>query len=298
MSQLDSTHRYYRMMLALFGLWLLCIVLFQYLVLPIFIAFTFGYTDALKFVTDKIVPEFTLGQQRASMFLSFFVVFIVPPFLLARIYRERLHTVIGSFSRPPSTLLVLGFSAVILSLPFVYMTNEVNQNLPLPDSLAQMEQMVDNTQTQLLGQPGWWAIVGNFFIIALMAPMAEEIFFRGALQNVLHGITLNPHLAIILAAFAFSAIHMEFAGFIPRAVLGIMFGYMAFWSGNIVVPIVCHAIFNGSQLALVYLLKQEVIGDPEKVSIPIYLSLFSVITTALILKQFYTRTIIKQNRPL
>lgn len=297
MTEFETYQRNFRMMLALFGLWLVSMLAFQFLVMPLFIGATSGIDEAINYFTRASVPDFNISQQRLINIIGLPFTFMLPALLLARIYKEPTREIIGSYKRPPTTLLVLGFGAIILCLPFIYMTNEVNQNLPLPDFLLELEKSADKMQKDMFAEPGIWGILGNVLLIVIIAPMAEEIFFRGALQRVLARITQHEHLPIILTAIAFSAIHMEFAGFIPRFVLGMMLGYMASWSGSIIVPIFCHAVFNGGQLALVYMLKGEVISDPENVSIPIYLSIFSLVITTLVLRQFYTRTIIKSDIP-
>lgn len=284
------------MLMAFLGLWLGGIALAQFVVMPLFVWATHGAGAALG-LFNKQVPDFTTWEMRILNMISHPIMFLLPPLVLARIFKERTKRIIGFYRRPPTTLLVLGFAAIVLCLPFIYMSNEVNQQLPLPDSAWKVEGDVDQIQTDMINQPGWLAILCNFLLIAVIAPVAEEVFFRGGMQKLTYRITSNPHLAVIVSAAAFSAVHMEFAGFIPRMILGMMLGYMAFWSGNILVPIFCHAVFNGGQLALVYMLKQSVISDPEQVSVPIYLSVFSAITTTLVLKQFYTRTIIKPDIP-
>jgi membrane protease YdiL (CAAX protease family) len=284
------------MLMALLGLWLGGIALAQFILVPLFVLATHASDAAIGLFNNK-VPDFTTWEMRLLNMITQPIMFLLPPLLLARIFKERTKRIIGFYRRPPTTLLVLGFAAIVLCLPFIYMANEVNQQLPLPDSALSMEGDVDKIQTDMINQPGWLAILGNFLLIAVIAPVAEEVFFRGGMQKLTYRITSNPHLAIILSAAAFSAIHMEFAGFIPRMILGMILGYMAFWSGNILIPIFCHAVFNGGQLALIYMLKQSVISDPNQVSVPIYLSVFSAITTTLVLKQFYTRTIIKPDIP-
>jgi len=284
------------MLMAFLGLWLGGIALAQFVVVPLFVLATHGSDAAIGLFNNK-VPDFTTWEMRILNMITHPIMFLLPPLVVARIFKERTKRIIGFYRRPPTTLLVLGFAAVVLCLPFIYMANEVNQQLPLPDSAWSIEGDVDKIQTDMINQPGWLAILCNFLLIAVIAPVAEEVFFRGGMQKLTYRITSNPHLAIIVSAAAFSAVHMEFAGFIPRMILGMMLGYMAFWSGNILVPIFCHAVFNGGQLALVYMLKQSVISDPEQVSVPIYLSVFSAITTTLVLKQFYTRTIIKPDIP-
>ena len=66
----------------------------------------------------------------------------------------------------------------------------------------------------------------NLFMIALLPAIGEELFFRGALQRSFTKMFSNPHVAIWVTAFIFSAIHMQFFGFFPRLFLGAAFGYI------------------------------------------------------------------------
>ncbi len=80
---------------------------------------------------------------------------------------------------------------------------------------------------------------------AVIAPIAEEFFFRGIVQNFLHGLTRRRGLAIGLAAISFSAVHLSqpdtmVALFFLGALLGVSYGL----TGALSVPIVIHAIFN------------------------------------------------------
>lgn len=110
---------------------------------------------------------------------------------------------------------------------------------------------------------------GRFFIgvlvVAVVPAIAEELFFRGAIQRNLVQ-WFSPHVGIWLAAALFSAIHFQFFGFFPRFVLGLVLGYLYQWSGNILVPMAAHFTQNGFQLLLLYMQQRRMLGadfDPE-----------------------------------
>ena len=92
-----------------------------------------------------------------------------------------------------------------------------------------------------------------FFIIAVLPAIGEEFTFRGWLQPAMQKATGNPHIAIWVTAFIWSAFHFQFFGFVPRMLLGAMFGYMMYWSNNLWVPIVAHFVNNGFSVILLYL---------------------------------------------
>ncbi|NJO86804.1 MAG: CPBP family intramembrane metalloprotease [Lewinella sp.] len=83
------------------------------------------------------------------------------------------------------------------------------------------------------------------------AALGEELLLRGVLQKKLlrH---LNGQAAVWLAALVFGVMHFEFAGVLPRILLGAVLGYAYYWTGSLWVPILLHALFNGIQVVNTY----------------------------------------------
>lgn len=94
----------------------------------------------------------------------------------------------------------------------------------------------------------WIAIL----VIAILPAIGEEIVFRGLIQNELFRGTKNIHLSIWIAAILFSAIHLQFFGFLPRLMLGALFGYLYYWSGNLSLAILAHFVNNGVSVVAMY----------------------------------------------
>jgi len=137
-------------------------------------------------------------------------------------------------------------------------------------------------QTLFLVMPTFTVFIVNLIIIGLLPAIAEEFLFRGALQQLLYEGFKNIHVAIWVTAIIFSAIHVQFYGFVPRMILGAILGYLFYWSGNIWVPIIGHLFNNGGQVALTYLHQQGVIKydiDTDE-TVPIYLALVSALLLA------------------
>jgi membrane protease YdiL (CAAX protease family) len=63
-------------------------------------------------------------------------------------------------------------------------------------------------------------------------------------------LTKNKTTIIWICAAIFSAIHMQFLGFVPRLLLGAYFGYLLIWSGNIWLPIIAHFCNNAIAVLL------------------------------------------------
>ena len=117
--------------------------------------------------------------------------------------------------------------------------------------------------------------------IAIIPGFCEEYFFRGVLQKNFRLLFSNPHYAIILSALLFSAFHLQFYGFFPRFLLGVLFGYMFYWSGSLIYPVIAHALNNFFGISVFYAASNGLFGDDFDLSvnsspdIPISILIFS-----------------------
>lgn len=123
------------------------------------------------------------------------------------------------------------------------------------------------------------AFLVAFFVVAVIPGIGEELVFRGLIQPKLQVITKNPHIAIWLTALLFSIIHFQFYGFFPRVLLGALFGYIFYWSGNLLYPIFAHFVNNGFTLVMLFMYQQRVTDfDIESVeSVPLPMVLLSLV---------------------
>jgi len=148
---------------------------------------------------------------------------------------------------------------MILALPFINFTAEINQALVLPDSLSWLEQMMRDSEQNaeritkiFLNIDSVGALLINILMMALIPAIGEELMFRGLIQKSLSK-KMNIHIAIFISAFIFSFIHFQFFGFLPRFLMGLFFGYVYYWSGNLWLTIFAHFVNNGSAVLLAYI---------------------------------------------
>jgi membrane protease YdiL (CAAX protease family) len=88
-------------------------------------------------------------------------------------------------------------------------------------------------------------VAGLWIGAVVVAPIAEEAFFRGLLQTFLAGVVRSRWLAIGLTAVAFGIVHFSQPHVIPALiVLGLLIGYAYERTGTLVVPVLIHAGFN------------------------------------------------------
>jgi len=143
--------------------------------------------------------------------------------------------------------------------PLMSLIGEWNMNMTLPAFFKSIESWMAAEEAnravlteKMVMVDSFPRLFINLIVIAALPALGEELFFRGALQNIFTRILKNEQLAVWLLAFIFSAIHFQFYGFIPRMLLGVFFGYMLLWSKNIWIPICAHFINNASVTILAF----------------------------------------------
>ena len=123
-------------------------------------------------------------------------------------------------------LLALG-----LILPLTWVMEQLPKSWTVND-IPQMEEMVKTTS--------------GYFAIAMLAPLAEEIVFRGAIIRALLNWRDNRWLAIIISALFFSAIHMNPAQMPSAFVIGCLLGWIFVRTNSIALCCILHWINNSS----------------------------------------------------
>jgi len=190
-------------------------------------------------------------------FLKFFQIFqsiglfILPPVLFEVLTSGSILPGDRDLKNRTGIYLLISVMVVVASQPFITFLGVFNNSLVLPDYLAGLETWMHEKElaakeiTELfLVSTHWSQHIINVIIIAVLPAIGEELMFRGALQKIFQSTFKNPHWAVFVTAALFSAIHVQFFGFLPRFVLGVIFGYLMVFSGNIWLPILAHFTNN------------------------------------------------------
>ena len=186
---------------------------------------------------------------------------VAPIFYIRTILRKNVSdffTLPGNAAKAFGLVLLITISFMVINS----VTIEWNQNIELPESLSWFEEMAQQREglaqqlTEYLTEfDGFAYFLTAFFVIAIIPAVGEELLFRGLFQNLFNQWFKNPHVAIWVAAFAFSAFHYQFYGLIPRMLLGALFGYLYFWSGRLTLAMFAHFVNNGFTIIMLYLYK-------------------------------------------
>lgn len=145
-----------------------------------------------------------------------------------------------------------------VSLPLVLFLLNINQLIPLPETLKLAEKQTEDAIKGLLQMNHAGEFVANLFIIALLPAMGEELMFRGVVQQQLMRRIANPWLALLISAAVFSFVHFQFEGFLPRMLLGLILGWLYWRTHNFWVPVTAHFFNNALQVTGQYLYGKEI----------------------------------------
>lgn len=214
----------------------------------------------LSVVSTVIVGEegFSAKGMRIFSIVQDLLVFILPAIAAAFVATRLPASLLTITVKPRLSTVMLAILVMITSMPAMEWLIEVNSNLQLPEALSGLEEtlrnMEDSASTAVSGLFSGNTVgdlIVGILIIGVLTGIAEELFFRGALQNLFMSMpNVKKHFAIWAVAFIFSFMHFQFFGFVPRLLLGAYFGYLIWWTGSVWVPIIAHA-FNNSSVVLV-----------------------------------------------
>ena len=157
----------------------------------------------------------------------------------------------------------LGLSCVGLFflLPIVLSLGILNEKLPLPEVLQQMEdQQLVIVEWLSSGGGNFWM---NLVFVAITPALFEEVFFRGFLQRRAER-SMGIVGGILLSGILFGLFHLRLTQALPLAILGCYMAYVAWRTGSLMIPVVVHFLNNGLTLA-VSEWASESLSDPETI---------------------------------
>jgi uncharacterized protein len=269
------------------------------------------------FSTELISKSFSslassATQIRILQTLQTFCIFIVPPFVLCEMYGVSTKHFL-SLHIPNWKPALIGMLSIVVMMPLLNAVVAWNAGLQLPETFQELENWMRASEDaakkvtdKLLAGTSALDLTQNLIVVAVLAGIGEELFFRGLLLRILTDALkekgkagLKPwvmHVSIWTIAIVFSAIHMQFFGFFPRMIIGAWFGYLLWWTGSIWVPILAHFINNALSTLTVFGQNKGMLTDnPDRWGMDQtwWLSILSVFLTATTINYF---VVFKKNR--
>jgi len=195
--------------------------------------------------------------------------FIIPPFILGWLYYGDVFEYLfldKTFELASVLLIAL---LMFFAAPFINFAGEINADMTFPGWLSGVEEWMRDSEEKaaqlteaFLNVHTYRGLLFNLFMIAFLPAIGEELLFRGVIQRIFTNMTSNHNWGIWISAILFSALHLQFYGFIPRMLLGALFGYLLVWSGSMWLPILAHFLNNGIAVVALFMVKNEML-DPK-----------------------------------
>jgi membrane protease YdiL (CAAX protease family) len=258
--------------------------------------FGIGFSDLMTITADHTNPR-ALPLLRYLQSVQSIGLFIVPSLAAGYLFTGDGISFAGlhKMGRLGSYLITLFL--IVAMTPFINWTIALNESMNLPSFLAGIEEWMTDMEQQATELTNMFmsvetvgGLMVNILVIAVLPAIGEELLFRGVGQRLLNDWLKNIHVAIFLSALAFGVLHLQFYGLLPRTLLGIILGYMYYWSGSLWVPIFAHFINNAGAVIITWLQGKEVL-TPDSGTIgsegDFWVVGGSLFVTVFILIQFY-----------
>ena len=174
---------------------------------------------------------------------------ILGPILLSLWFRGfRLGNVFGVDRMPVGRSLLLGIALLLSALPMVFAVDYIASALLKVNTSTDTQEVIrifENSSTVAQRVP-------IILLAVVIAPVAEELAFRGYLYGVIKRY-FGAVPALVLSGILFALIHLNLPSFFPLLVLASVFALAYELSGSLLVPMTMHALFNALSLILVLL---------------------------------------------
>lgn len=282
----------------------------MYIIVPIFIVLI-----SIPVFGKEILDSMTASGITSNIYWLKFVqlttqigVFAGTAWIYARLNTKKTGEFLYLSKRGNLSLYIYTILSLLFSLPLVYALMQLNQQIQLPISLAEFETSLRNQEAAsekimelFLNVSTIDGLIFNLFLIAIVPAVCEELLFRGALQRILLERTKNIHIAVVISAILFSAMHMQFFSFLPRLALGLVLGYAVAYGMSLWPAVLAHAINNGISVVAAYLYYngyissnyQDVGGTSN-----VWIILFTALVSAFFVFLLFKKRAVPENLPL
>ena len=230
----------------LFSALVILVTFFAFLILSLAVAIPFFGFKSIINISDLN----NLSDPQNIIILKYFQtvqaigLFIIPPFILGYLFEGNMLNYLYLNKNFKSSSFLLVVILMFAMSPLVNFIGELNSKMSLPHWMSGLEQWMRNSEDEatkiteaFLNVKTIPGLAFNIFMIALLPALGEEFLFRGLIQKIFTRITKDAHWGIWISAILFSAMHMQFYGFVPRVLLGALFGYLLVWSGSMWLPV-------------------------------------------------------------
>lgn len=221
-----------------------------------YFAYQLGFSAVAMSISHFIAPMSAIAMTSLAMVASTLVMtWHLIHFGYVRIAQDKYREV-----RPT----VLGV-AVVFIFAAMYVLNLIIEQIGLPNTMEETFLAMSHSPLGVLS-------------IALLAPVLEELLFRGAIQGHLQAMIQKPWIAIIISSLIFGVVHMNPAQIPFAFLLGILFGWLYYRTGSLLPGIIGHVLNNS--VATINMILYGNATIEEQIKNPMMMWFWAVVGTA------------------
>lgn len=213
-----------------------------------------------------------------------------------------------AYASYPKPMKYLGFNKVqkasqvlivavlaIAAIPLIEQVLVWLKFIDLGESVKQMQDRTERTQEAMLTFKSPLMFIYTIFLFGVVPAVGEELFFRGLLMRFIHKRTGRIHFAVFLSATIFALFHGEPYSTFPILFMGMLLGYIYYFTGSIWLNILAHFLVNSVQVTLMYMSNNGMLSTNmnEMESLPWF-----VVVVALVVFCAFLYLLLKNKTPL
>ena len=152
----------------------------------------------------------------------------------------------------------IGFRAFLIFLPIIWIVANIWKFAidKIYGLFSDEELGLQPIVTTVSETSDWAPLIVLTAIGVIMAPIAEEFFFRGSIYRYAKGI-IGPRQAMVISSIIFACLHFNVRALMPLFIVGLLLAWIYERRGNIWAPIAFHAAFNAQSFLMIFILRSD-----------------------------------------
>jgi uncharacterized protein len=247
--------------------WFLQFIQFIILIAVLASFFVFALTPLILKLTDVSAndvvglsehsPRKVINAALLIQFLTSIGIFLLPSLFYAYFSHPQPKKYLGLIKPGKAVQLILVVIIMLSAMPLVASIAEWMMQFDLSGTAKKMQEDNDRMVKAFTSMGSPVQLFFTFMVVAILPGLSEELFFRGLLMRFAAKRSKSIYFPLILSAMMFSLMHPNIYGWVSIFIAGLLLGSFYYLTGSIWSSILAHICFNGLQVVLIYLSKDE-----------------------------------------
>lgn len=160
--------------------------------------------------------------------------------------------------KPVLVVYALVFS--LAALPFILQLATWISDLNISAAATEIQKSSNEKMEALLNVHTVPSFLFTLFVLGIVPALGEELLFRGVVMRFLHKQTKNIHFSVFASAAVFAFFHGVPYSLLSILMMGMLLGYIYYYTGSIWVNMIVHFVHNGVQITMSYLAMNGIIA--------------------------------------